>query len=168
MFTAQEYYELNAEQKRALEFVLQALHGESSGHVLAKADDAALCDDIFELLAPCKGCVPENYVEDVRGGIMRKFYGVYGAAKNLAVEQLQESGRWRGGKGFGSSWNVIFCVIQPSYEDSTFVVVHDRQFVYFADDNKAWFFNFNTLERLADEVLSIARDIETCYTEHHP
>jgi hypothetical protein len=93
--------------------------------------------------------------------VRRKFAAVYQVATELAEAELKN-------RGFEKRKHFNFClVIDPSYEDSTHVVVVDygKPICYLHEWNKAWHVGFEDLAALARTVLSakaaLARIIHT-------
>ena len=105
----------------------------------------------FNLLKPCRGCVPSEEVgEDLLHTIRQKFAAVYQVGTELAEAELKEKNI----EGFK------FClVVDPSYEDTTHVAIvdYDKPICYLHEWTKAWHLGFVTLSDLADAVLVVKK-----------
>ena len=148
-FTANQYSALNPEQRQAIEAVAEYLTGDS---VMANQTDEEITGT-FNLLAPCRGCVPSEEVgEDLLNTIRQKFAAVYQVGTELAEAELKEKNT----EGFK------FClVVDPSYEDTTHVAIvdYDKPICYLHECTKAWHLGFVTLSDLADAVLAVQRSL---------
>jgi hypothetical protein len=148
-FTANQYSALNPEQHQAIEAVAEYLTGDS---VMANQTDEEITGT-FNLLKPCRGCVPSEEVgEDLLNTIRQKFAAVYQVGTELAEAELKEKNT----EGFK------FClVVDPSYEDTTHVAIvdYDEPICYLHECTKAWHLGFVTLSDLADAVLAVQRSL---------
>lgn len=144
-YTSAQFQALTAEQQGVLRLV-----AESLGRDL----ETETPDEVFHLLQPCDGCVPEDEVgDDLLLTIRQKFACVYGPALRLAEDVLAQATPPRGVPSF-------CLMIDPSYEDGSWIAVldHDeekRPFCYLFDRHKAWHFHFESLADLAEAVLEI-------------
>lgn len=147
-FTVDQYNQLTDEEKHALHKVAHYLTPDGF-----ETDDDQTLSETFNILRPCKGCLPEEEIGDhLLLDIHRKFACVYYSAVKLTEEKLTEL-------GFHHSDDFGFCLeIEPRYEDTTHVAVVDfrqdeRPFCYFHHYRKAWHFSFTNLQEIAEEVL---------------
>ena len=105
----------------------------------------------LNLMKESEGCVPQEEVDgDPLAPVRRKFAAVYQTALEMAEAELQK-------QGLKNRQQFNFClVIEPSYEDSTHVVVvdYDKPICYLHEWSKAWDFQFANLAALARAVLS--------------
>ncbi len=105
----------------------------------------------LHLMKEAEGCVPQEEVDgDPLAPVRRKFAAVYQTALEMAEAELQK-------QGLKNRQQFNFClVIEPSYEDSTHVVVvdYDKPICYLHEWSKAWDFQFANLAALARAVLS--------------
>lgn len=168
MFTTEQLKHLTPEQRQAIEAVVEALEG--AGQIVLDDIDDEHLNEVLDLLSSESnpgGCVPDAYCEDVAMGIIKKFQGLYGAAKNLAMLRWAASPKSDSLPWMSNPLPWIWCDVQPSYEDCTHVVIYDDEHVYHSDYRKAWNLWFGTLGELADEVVGIAAGIEAKYRKFH-
>ena len=140
---------MNLEQRQAIEAVAEYLTG---GTLTANQSDEEIAAT-FNLLKPCRGCVPsEEAGEDLLNTIRKKFGAVYQVGMELAEEELKQS-------NFN---NFKFClIVDPSYEDITHVAIldYDKPIFYLHEWSKAWHLGFQTLGDLADAVLTVKKSL---------
>lgn len=149
VYTLEQLQDLSQDQKTVLAAVAEYL---TSTPLALESLNNALLDEIFNLFKPCRGCVPEDQVdEDLLNTIRLKFAAVYQVGVELAEAELKSRTPPAAGR-FG-----FHAVIQPSYEDATQVVIvdYDRPVCYLRESAKAWQFHFATLAELADEVIRV-------------
>jgi hypothetical protein len=102
--------------------------------------------------------VPEDEIDgEALSAIHHKFSAILYPATELAAEILRAEGYWP------DSTLDFWVVIDPSYDCQSRLAVLDwdpgeRPYCYFYEDHKAWWYQFETLADLADEVLRI-RDV---------
>jgi hypothetical protein len=150
-YTAEQFRRLTEAQKAALAATAKYLSRDSPA--LESLDDEEL-DDVFNLLQPCPGCVPEEEIDDeLLRVIRRKFAAVYWTAVELASEELTR-------RGLKSDHDFNLClIIDPDYDDFTIITVvdPDKSVCYLYEGHEARHFGFGTLARLAEAVLGIQR-----------
>ena len=146
-FTVDQYNALTAERRRAIEAVAEYLTG--SGVPTAENPTGEEITCIFNLLKPCDGCVPPEEVDgDLLHVIRKKFGAVYEVGLEMAEEELKKQGYS----------NLSFCmVVDPSYEDSTHIAIIDykKPICHLHEWIKPWHLNFDSLNALADAVLTV-------------
>jgi hypothetical protein len=144
-FTAKQYNALGEEERYAVLAVGQYLTSSTIG-----ISDESL-SNALNLMRESEGCVPSEEVgDDLLACVRRKFAAVYQVAAELAEVELKQ-------RGFREHNHFNFClVIEPSYEDSTHVVVvdYDKPICYLHEWSKAWHMGFENLAALAKAVLS--------------
>jgi hypothetical protein len=152
IYLPEQFSSLSTEAQAALHTIAENLTGER-----IDLTDAESLGEVFNVLHPCDGCIPEEEIsDDVLCDIRRKFASIYYASVLLA-EAILES------RGLRAFEDFAFClVIDPSYEDATHTAVVDyqsdeRPVCYFHTYCKAWHFSFDSLGGIAAEVLR-ARD----------
>lgn len=163
VFKKANFDSLSESQKSAIQATIYALNGddESSWQVKDNWGDDELTESL-ELLGPAQGCVPEGYEENLDQNIIRKLRGLYGAARTMAVELLRQGGVSLTGTDF------IYCHVEPSCEDSSNIIIHDDDHVYYSTDRKAWNVTYDSLEDLANEVLEVRDSIIRRWWVAHP
>jgi hypothetical protein len=148
-FTAEQLTALTKPQRQAIEAVAEYLTGNT---LTANQTDEEI-SDTFNLLKPCKGCVPiEEVGEDLLTTIRQKFGAVYQVGMELAEGELKQR----------NFTNFKFClVVDPSYEDTTHVVIldYDKPICYLHEWTKAWHLSFRTLEDLANAVMAVKKSL---------
>src|ERR1017187_11024501 len=148
-FTAEQLKALTEPQRQAIEAVAEYLTGDT---LTANQTDEEITGT-FNLLKPCKGCVPsEEAGEDLLNTIRKKFGAVYQVGMELAEEELKQS-------NFN---NFKFClIVDPSYEDITHVAIldYDKPIFYLHEWSKALHLGFQTLGDLADAVLTVKKSL---------
>jgi len=158
-YTRTQFELLSQEERSAIDRVAEYLTGE-------KLDDASndeVLSSTFNILRPYGVCVPEDEVgDDLLLSVRRKFACIYYSAEQLAEDVLKR-------KGFQDLHDFAFChLIDSSYEDATHVAVIDyredeRPFCYFHVYYKAWHFCFETLKKIAEEVLKVRDEIVSTF-----
>jgi hypothetical protein len=149
-FTAEQLKALTEPQRQAIEAVAEYLTGNS-------ISEESLSDEeitgTFNLLKTCAGCVPsEEAGEDLLNTIRKKFGAVYQVGMELAEVELKQS----------NFTNFKFCmVVDPSYEDTTHVVIvdYEKPICYLHKCSKAWHLGFQTFGDLADAVLAVKKSL---------
>ena len=145
LFTVEQFKALTKPQRQAIEAVAEYLTDDT---VMDNQTDEEIAGT-FNLLKPCRGCVPSEEVgEDLLHTIRQKFAAVYQVGTELAEAELKEKNI----EGFK------FClVVDPSYEDTTHVAIvdYDKPICYLHECTKAWHLGFVTLSDLADAVLVV-------------
>lgn len=148
-FTATQLTALTEPQRQAIEAVEEYL---TSNTIPANQTDEEITGT-FNLLKPGDGCVPSDEAdEDLLNAIRKKFGAVYEVGMELAEAELKQ-------RNFS---NFKFClVIDPSYEDTTHVVIldYDKPICYLHEWSKAWHLGFTTLAALADAVLAVKKSL---------
>jgi hypothetical protein len=148
-FTAEQLKALTEPQRQAIEAVAEYLTGNAFPAIQTDEEITGT----FNLLKTCNGCVPwEEGGEDLLNTIRKKFGAVYQVGMELAEAELKE-------RNFS---NFKFClVIDPSYEDTTHVVIldYDKPMYYLHEWSKAWHLGFATLAALADAVLAVKKSL---------
>jgi hypothetical protein len=158
-YTRREFDALTDEQQGILHRIAAHLH---AGDPPAKTEDPTEEADervqiAFNLFRPCEGCVPEEELDgEVLSCIHHKFSAILYTAKELAAEILRTEGHSADPQHPLDLW----VVIDPSYDGQTRLAVIDwhrdkRPYCYFHEDHKAWWYQFETLANLANEVLRI-------------
>lgn len=146
-FTADQLKALTEPQRQAIEVVAEYLTGNAFPAIQTDEEITAP----FNLLKPCNGCVPwEESGEDLLTTIRKKFGAVYQVGMELAEAELKQ-------RNFTS---FKFCLVtDPSYEDTTHVVIldYDKPICYLHEWTKAWHLGFATLAALADAVLAVKK-----------
>jgi hypothetical protein len=130
-------------------------------------DDETLNEGLELYANDYDGCVPEGYEENLEQNIIRKFADFYWCALDEAVRIYEHSHP-----------DVKLCtpvvVVEPSYEDATTWLIHDRDLgvVHLWNDCKAWHFHFGTLkdlvEALQDAVQDMLESLNKHYAKVHP
>lgn len=148
-FTANQYSALNLEQRQAIEAVAEYLTGDT---LTANQSDEEITGT-FNLLKPCKGCVPsEEAGEDLLNAIRKKFGAVYQVGMELAEGELKQR----------NFTHFKFCLVtDPSYEDTTHIAIvdYEKPICYLHEWTKAWHLGFQTLGDLADAVLVVKKSL---------
>jgi hypothetical protein len=148
-FTAEQLKALTEPQRQAIEAVAEYLTGDT---LTANQTDEEITGT-FNLLKPCKGCVPsEEAGEDLLNTIRKKLGAVYQVGMELAEGELKQR----------NYTHFKFCmVVDPSYEDTTHVVIldYDKPICYLHEWTKAWHLGFQTLGELADAVLVVKKNL---------
>jgi hypothetical protein len=155
-----DYNQLNDEERRAVEGTHYILNGDMAP--LKDLNNEEL-REAFGLLHPCKGCVPDEYVDgDLHNTVRRKFSAVYGAAANLAERDLEA-------RGLTHEDYDIRVVIDVSTEDCTYVAIvdwRDKWLVrYYRNSCKAWHFKFESLKDLATDILDVRNTVLRAFEE---
>ncbi len=144
-FTAEQFNALTEEERHAVLAVAEYLTCST-----INVSDEGL-SDALNLMRKSEGCVPsEETGDDLLASVRRKFAAVYQVATELAEAELKS-------RGFEKRKHFNFClVIEPSYEDTTHVVVVDygKPICYLHDWSEAWHVGFENLTALAGTVLS--------------
>jgi hypothetical protein len=144
-FTAKQLNALAEEQRHAVLAVAEYLAGST---IDVSDEDLS---NALNLMKESEGCVPsEEAGDDLLASVRRKFAAVYQVAMELAEAELRK-------RGFQAREQFNFClVIEPSYEDTTQVVVvdYDKPICYLHEWNKAWHVGFENLAALAGAVLA--------------
>ena len=148
-FTAEQLKALTEPQRQAIEAVAEYLTGDT---LTANQTDEEITGT-FNLLKPCKGCVPsEEAGKDLLNTIRKKFGAVYQVGMELAEEELKER----------NFTHFKFCLVtDPSYEDTTHIAIMDyeKSICYRHEWTKAWHLGFQTLGDLADAVLVVKKSL---------
>jgi hypothetical protein len=148
-FTAEQLKALTEPQRQAIEAVAEYLTGST---MTASLTDEEI-SGTFNLLKPCKGCVPsEEAGEDLLNTIRKKFGAVYQVGMELAEGELKQR----------NYTHFKFCmVVDPSFEDTTHVVIldYDKPSCYLHEWTKAWHLGFQMLGELADAVLVVKKNL---------
>jgi hypothetical protein len=126
-FTVDQLKALTKPQRQAIEAVAEYLTGST---ITARFTDEEITST-FNLLKPCKGCLPsEGAGENLLNTIRRKFGAVYQVGMELAEAELKGE----------SITDFKFCmVVGPSYEDTTHVAIldYDKPICYLHEWTKA-------------------------------
>ena len=148
-FTAEQLKALTEPQRQAIEAVAEYLTGDT---LTANQTDEEITGT-FNLLKPCKGCVPsEEAGKDLLNTIRKKFGAVYQVGMELAEEELKER----------NFTHFKFCLVtDPSYEDTTHIAIvdYEKPICYLHEWTKAWHLGFQTLGDLADAVLVVKKSL---------
>jgi len=148
-FTAQQLKALTEPQRQAIDAVAEYLTGST---ITTNQTDEEITGT-FNLLKPCKGCVPsEEAGEDLLNAIRKKFGAVYQVGMELAEGELKQR----------NYTHFKFCmVVDPSYEDTTHIAMvdYDKPICYLHEWMKAWHLGFQTLGDLADAVLVVKKNL---------
>lgn len=92
-------------------------------------------------LSEYEGCIPENWLgDDVMKDIQGKYYTFFRPIVDKALEDL------------GMGGHFVRIAVDPSYEDTTTVVIYhpDSKRVLLDYDEKAWHFKFRSLKELEE------------------
>src|SRR5512137_197931 len=146
-YTQNQWQILDPERQQVISSVAEYLSGEK----LAQPTDEAL-SQALNLLRPCKGCVPEEEIDDTPiKAIRKKFAAIYWTGVELAIQELQRRGH-QTGHDF-----TLYLVIDPDHEDYTYVTVvdPDKGRCFLHEGHKPWHFHFDSLAEIADAVLSV-------------
>ncbi|OGW81660.1 MAG: hypothetical protein A3G33_08375 [Omnitrophica bacterium RIFCSPLOWO2_12_FULL_44_17] len=103
-------------------------------------------------LEPQEGCVPEEFVgEDLLYAIKSKYYDFFSVIRDkVENEYLREKKIHNSG---------ISIYVDPTYEDTTHVLVIFQDVVLCEHDSKAWNFVWPTSEALQKEMANIYYDV---------
>lgn len=144
-FTAGEFEALTGEERSAILAMAEYL----TGSIVDPSDEDL--SSALNLMKESEGCVPSEEVgADLLASVRQKFAAIYQTAIALAEVELNK-------RGFENRKHFKFClVIDPSYEDSTHVLVvdYDKPISYLHEWSKAWHVGFENLATLAEAVLS--------------
>jgi hypothetical protein len=157
-YTQQQWQGLDSERQQVIQSVAEYLSGEK----LPDNPTDETLSETFNLLRPCKGCVPEEEIDDnLAKSIRKKFAAVYWTAVELAVKELQ-----RQGKNSGQDFT-LYLVIDPDHEDYTYVTVvdPDKGRCFLHEGHKPWHFHFDSLTQIADAILRIRNVLVRKVTE---
>jgi hypothetical protein len=146
-FTSDQYKALTPERRLAIEAVAEYQTGSGVPTGEDLTDEEITCT--FNLLKPCKGCVPREEVDgDLLTVIRKKFGAVYEVGLEMAEAELKKQGYS----------DFSFCmVVDPSYEDATHVAIVDyhKPICHLHEWINPWNLSFDSLAKLADAVLSV-------------
>ena len=147
-YTQRQWDALDEEMKTVIQAVAEYLSGER----LAEYPTAETLSETLNLLRPCKGCVPEEEIdENLLKAIRRKMSAVYRQGIELTIKELQRRGHQP-----GLEFNLSL-VIDPDDENFSYVTIVDAEQggCFLHEGHKAWHFHFATLTELAEAVLSV-------------
>lgn len=114
---------------------------------VADIEGGKYVDDIY--LSNYDGCIPESWIgDDLMGDIQDKFRYPVNAVRNVLKKEIKIPFNW--------------LLVDPSYEDSTFVtvIVDKEKKVIFFDYWKAWRFVFENEEELGEELVRIYNEMK--------
>jgi hypothetical protein len=146
-YTQQQWQVLDPERQQVIGSVAEYLSGEK---LPQEPTDEAL-SEALNLLRPCKGCVPEEEIDDLAKSIRKKFAAIYWTGTELAIQELHRRGH-QSGQEF-----TLYLVIDPDPDDYTYVTVvdPDKGRCFLHEGHKPWHFHFDSLAEIADAVLSV-------------
>jgi hypothetical protein len=173
MFTIEQWHALTLEQKSAVQAVAEALNGDDTDVVLLIQDDNnpltpnERLEELFDLLGPCDGCVPDGYTDDLMENLVKKMRALPAAGRNLAYEHLFNACKLPKG------WQVddyfhFEIIVEPSYDDSSRTITIYEDLVLHDDSRKAWGLHLDNFEAMAAEVIEIRDAIIACFDENFP
>ena len=121
-------------KKRLLEYhegLFEAEKGEDEGDVLIKK----------LYLDPQEGCVPDEFIgEELLYAVKSKYYAFFSVVRDEVQKEYLEK------KKIQRPW--ISIVIDPSYEDVTYVVMTFQAALLYEHQSKAWNFAFSSVPDL--------------------
>lgn len=110
-------------------------------------------------LEPQKGCVPEEFIgEELLYAIKSKYYQFFEAIRvKLQAEYLEK-------KKVHHPW--ISILVDPTFEDTTWVLVMFQKAVLFEHQSKAWNFAWGSVAELQKEMADIYYEMRDRLNEY--